>query len=74
MPTFREEEKCIASRLLTYFNLCHPKLAVELERNSLCRAVRFANFEGISTFPVPSIILAETQVMFICTSSKGHGL
>ena len=56
-----KEEKCIASRLLTYFNL-NPKLAAELQRSSLYSAVRFPNFEGISAFSVPSIILAETHV------------
>ena len=46
-----------------------PKCTVKslLSPNSLYRAARFANFEGILGFSVPSIILADLLGnMFIC--------
>ena len=46
-----------------------PKWTVKslLQPNSLYRAARFANFEGILSFSVPSIILADLLGnMFIC--------
>ena len=61
----------------TEFNNCFilksPSLL--LQRNSLYRAVCFANFEGILGFSVPSIILADLFfAFFLCTNSKDHGL
>ena len=44
--------------------------AGELQRNSLYRAARFANLEGILGFSVPSIILVKAWLMQITIYNK----
>ena len=73
----RQSLKCLNHKFRSHvnkgvFKIAKPKMSLEkifclklLQRNSLYRAARFENLEGILGFSVPSIILVKAGLMQI---------